>query len=74
MDQTPSLLFGAEPHRPGHETINPAPDDAYRAPVGGNLRPALSTTSTDPVRLTLLGVGPTLTIMALTARACEHIA
>ena len=35
MDQTPSLLFGSDPHHPGNETINPAPDDPYYAPVGG---------------------------------------
>ncbi|WP_306209227.1 GMC family oxidoreductase [Actinoplanes sp. RD1] len=35
MDQTPSLLFGGDPKRRGHETVNPAPDDPYYAPVGG---------------------------------------
>lgn len=35
MDQTPSLLFGSAPDFPGAETINPAPDDPYYAPVGG---------------------------------------
>ena len=35
MDQTPSLLFGTDPSRPGYDTTNPAPDDPYYAPVGG---------------------------------------
>lgn len=35
MDQTPSLLFGVDPERPGYETLNPAPDDEYFAPIGG---------------------------------------
>jgi choline dehydrogenase-like flavoprotein len=35
MDQTPSLLFADVPNRRGFETINPAPDDPYYAPVGG---------------------------------------
>ncbi len=50
MDQTPSLVFGADPHHPGHETINPAPDDPYYAPVGGSTSHA-STTSTALIRL-----------------------
>jgi choline dehydrogenase-like flavoprotein len=35
MDQTPSLLFASDPRHHGYETINPAPDDPYYAPVGG---------------------------------------
>ncbi|MBT0770250.1 GMC family oxidoreductase [Kineosporia sp. J2-2] len=35
MDQTPSLLFAEDPKHPGFETINPAPEDPYYAPVGG---------------------------------------
>ncbi|MFH8253162.1 GMC oxidoreductase [Microbacterium sp. B2969] len=35
MDQTPSLLFGDDPQRPGFERIDPAPPDPYYPPVGG---------------------------------------
>ncbi|GAA4156087.1 GMC oxidoreductase [Leifsonia shinshuensis] len=35
MDQTPSLLFGDDPSRPGFERIDPAPPDPYYPPVGG---------------------------------------
>lgn len=35
MDQTPSLLFGSDPARPGFERIDPAPPDPYYPPVGG---------------------------------------
>ncbi len=35
MDQTPSLLFGDDPNKPGFERIDPAPADPYYPPVGG---------------------------------------
>ncbi|MFC9335747.1 GMC oxidoreductase [Arthrobacter sp. NPDC057009] len=35
MDQTPSLLFGGDPSNPGHEVVNPAPEDPYYPAVGG---------------------------------------
>ncbi|MFF7474406.1 GMC oxidoreductase [Streptomyces sp. NPDC008092] len=36
MDQTPSLLFGDDPHHPGAEaTEDPAPPDPYYPPIGG---------------------------------------
>ena len=35
MDQTPSLLFGADPSHPGAERVDPAPPDPYYPPVGG---------------------------------------
>ncbi|WP_308196344.1 GMC family oxidoreductase [Paenarthrobacter sp. TYUT067] len=35
MDQTPSLLFGTDPARPGYEVVNPAPEDPYYPAVGG---------------------------------------
>ncbi|NMO91737.1 GMC oxidoreductase [Actinomycetospora sp. TBRC 11914] len=35
MDQTPSLLFGDDPHHPGFESTDQAPPDPYYPPIGG---------------------------------------
>ena len=50
MDQTPSLLFGDDPARPGYETTDPAPPDPYYAPTGGVYIPRFSNVDavTDP--------------------------
>jgi len=68
MDQTPSLLFGTDSHHPGHETINPGTRRPVRCAGWRNLH-ALQQPRRIQSGWLCSGVGPTLTIMALTARA-----
>lgn len=72
LGQTPNLLFGAEPHHPGHETINPAPDDPYYLPVGGICVPRFNNLDGSSPADLCSGVGQILTIMALTASMQAH--